>query len=313
MRYKSNQKSVLAFLIIFCIASMYWREIELILCAITMLWEYVFWVVIFIAIVILLTSAARQVAMLAILILIAHYLEVFASDVVHSERPNCLRECENIEVATFNWDGGVRDHSPVLAWLKSERPAVVAIEEYNRRDRPIIQQLNMYYPYIKESSGDLLLLSRYPIVHSVEMWNNSNLVLSSYIKINQSRLDIYIVHAQSPRDRVLLDMRNSYLSSASRLIEESNENKLVLGDFNATRWDAALNELVKRNYIHEEPRIFPLTTRMAVRRGLPFIGAPIDHIFSSKRVNISRCRTGPMLHSDHLPLLCAISFSNKAA
>ncbi|ESQ89460.1 endonuclease/exonuclease/phosphatase family protein [Asticcacaulis benevestitus] len=212
-----------------------------------------------------------------------------------------------LKVVTFNWLGRNTQLNSVYDWLSVEQPDILAIEEFSGRAPGVEDRLYKLYPSHTVKANDVIILSKFPIVSQHVENINGRTVSVAALQTPYGEVVVYGIHAPTLRSVSDLAQRNGYLLQESLRIHDKAPGRIMLGDFNATRWDPHFRELVDKNKLHEQPRLFPLATRVAVRHGNAAIGSPIDHILV-KGGRIANCRTGPALGSDHLPLICDVSF-----
>jgi vancomycin resistance protein VanJ len=212
-----------------------------------------------------------------------------------------------LKVVTFNWLGGNSQLNSVYDWLSMEKPDILAIEEFSGKAAGVEERLYKLYPSHTVKANDVIILSKFPIVSQHVENINGRTVSVAALQTPQGEVVVYGIHAPTLRTVSDLAQRNGYLLQEAQRIHDKAPGRIMLGDFNATRWDPHFRELVDKNGLHEQPRLFPLATRVAVRHGDASVGSPIDHILI-KGGRIANCRTGPALGSDHLPLICDVSF-----
>lgn len=210
------------------------------------------------------------------------------------------------KVISYNWLYSGSDRSDFYAWLAQEDPDILSIQEFNKKDLgPLLASQPRAY-FVSETSDDVVILSRYPLSEDKLEKVSSTRLVSVTAALPSGAIRVFGVHAPTLRDIDLLTQRNSYLAKIPELIEGADKPRLVMGDFNATPWEPLVVRLKSKAGLHEAPRFVPLPTRMAVRRQLD-VGSPIDHIMVSSTIHLRRCRTGPLMASDHRPLICEFS------
>jgi endonuclease/exonuclease/phosphatase (EEP) superfamily protein YafD len=215
-----------------------------------------------------------------------------------------------LKVITFNWLADTRDRSEIFRWIETEKPDILAIQEFSELEAGIASGLYPLFPFQGRPQRDVVILSRYPIVQVKSRNVEEHAITRAVLDIAGRNLTVWGIHPATLREPLELSARNYYLTSIAEMLHETSEPVLMLGDFNATRWDPYFASVVARGKLHEEARLFPIPTRMGVRSGLPFIGAPIDHILTNAGNVLSNCHTGPALGSDHLPLICDLQLEH---
>lgn len=215
-----------------------------------------------------------------------------------------------LKIITYNWLGDPHDRGPAYDWIRQQNPDILAIEEFSPWMPGVRDRLYSLFPYHSDPIGDTILLSKFPIIKQWDPYGGDRKQLHAKLNIDGRQLRIAVMHPQTLRDADELADRNAYFTRANFYLKPDTDSKLLLGDFNATRWEPALQALMHSLNLHEEPRLVPLATRMGVRSKLPFVGAPIDHIMTNGHNQLSNCHTGPALGSDHLPLICELRLTN---
>jgi len=215
-----------------------------------------------------------------------------------------------IKVITYNWLSDWHNRTPAYDWIQQQNPDILLIAEFNEKFPGVKTRLYPMFPYHSDPAGDVVVLSKFPIVSQPRTWFGNRGAPLLGLNVRGRLLSVYGIHPQTLRDTGELAARNAYLANVADRMSPAAAPLLMLGDFNATRWEPALQAVIKRGGLHEEPRLVPLATRMGVRSKLPFLGSPIDHIFTNGRNHLSNCHTGPALGSDHLPLICTFQFAN---
>jgi len=214
-----------------------------------------------------------------------------------------------LKVITFNWLHSDRNYDDVYQWVRRENPDLLVINEFSDQIAGVTDTLYPQFPFRSKAAGDVIVLSRYPIEHERKFILAGHNLVRVDVRVGSQSLQAYGVHAPTLRTTPELMDRNDYLVMTSKVLEnDALSPTIVMGDFNATRWDPHFSRIIARAKMHEEPRLFPLASRMGVRSKLPFIGSPIDHIIGSQGVRLSGCHTGPFLGSDHLPVVCQVQF-----
>lgn len=209
-----------------------------------------------------------------------------------------------LRVITFNWLADSRDRSDIYRWVAAEKPDILAIQEFSEREAGVATELYPLFPYRGRPQRDVVILSRYPITELKSQNFEQHAITRAVLDIDGRKLIVWGIHPATLREPLELAARNYYLSALAEKMSKTSDPVLMLGDFNATRWDPYFARVASSGDLHEQAKFLPIPTRMGVRSGLPFIGSPIDHILTNGQNVLSDCHTGPPLGSDHLPLIC---------
>lgn len=215
-----------------------------------------------------------------------------------------------LKVISFNWLLDERDRSEIYAWLREQDADIVALQEFIEPERGVAAALYGMFPYHTKPASDQVILSKYPVLRQTSKALENNSLLRAELEVQGRRLVVWGIHPATLKELPELKARDHYLSEVAFYVERETEPVLMMGDFNATRWDPAFQAIVSAGALHQQPALLAPPTRMAVRKGLPFLGSPIDHILTNGRNVLSDCHTGPNLGSDHKPLICNLQLSD---
>ncbi len=213
-----------------------------------------------------------------------------------------------LKVVAFNWKGDSGHHAEVYDWLQREKPDVVSLEEFEPTEPGALEHMSALFPYrfTEEGDGDTSFWSRYPMREKTgqEIYDRNYSV--AVVAAPGADVTVYAVHPETLRDNHQLALRNSFFLVLSLSIAPRS-NILMMGDFNATRWDPYFDRVRATGHLHEQPWLFPPLTRLQGNN--PLIGTAVDHILAGRQGRLSDCHTGPSLGSDHVPLICSVAFA----
>jgi endonuclease/exonuclease/phosphatase (EEP) superfamily protein YafD len=280
-------------------------ESQWFIAVVALFWHYVWPVLAFVTLLAgWIVQRLRPVAASAILAGLIIVFGAVAGDLwanaTSSARPPILK------VVTYNWLGGGRDRADFFAWVSKERPDILCIQEFPATAPDVVLGLRKTLPFVSEAKGDVVIFSRYPLVKERGASFHWRPIVEVTALAEQGPIHIYGAHAPTLRDVTGVIRRNVYLDGTIEFINEARGPKIVLGDFNATRWDPYLTRMRGKLGLHDQGALFPHVTRILAHRfGLDW-GSPIDQVMVSSGLKVYGCRVGPTLGSDHRPLICLI-------
>lgn len=271
-------------------------------------WDYVLaGALVFLLLLALFSRPLRLAALLAAIVVSINFIWPTFLDWQRNSGP---ATGPTLKVISFNWLADDRDRSEIYAWLKQENPDILAIQEIGGKENGVETTLYGLFPYHTQPVSDVMILSRYPILKQANRMINANAMIRAELSVEGRRLVVWGIHPATLKGSDDLKARDFYLSEVARYVALETEPVLMMGDFNATRWDPHVHEILTEGDLHEEPALIALPTRMAIRKGIPFFGAPIDHITTNGGNVLRHCRTGPNLGSDHRPLVCELQLKS---
>jgi endonuclease/exonuclease/phosphatase (EEP) superfamily protein YafD len=243
----------------------------------------------------------------------------------------------NLRVGVANVYGANRHFDAFEAWIASEQPDAVLLQETEER-WPAFLDLIMGeygYAYVKSVEHpiwgfDARIFSRHPITayETIELPHKAFPVQRAVIAVDGRKVALYNLHLFTSGQ--VREAQNDVLRAV--LLEESLPHVLA-GDFNATPWSLGQRQLLEgldlRNaafgfgYTPTWPaRIKPMiqfarAILLREQNGLgrfsapetitPFfaryVGIPLDHVYVSSGIGVVGASSGPGINSDHLPIV----------
>jgi endonuclease/exonuclease/phosphatase (EEP) superfamily protein YafD len=228
------------------------------------------------------------------------------NDQFQNQRPKSS-SATTLKIISFNWLGNNTKLLEAQKWITNQNADIVVIQEFSQHTEGLGTHLYPHFPYRTKAEGDIIILSKHPLTKEKTHKLDKQFLVEAVMILNDQVITLYGLHPSTLRNIEQVAARNAYLSEATKILSKNQGPKIVLGDFNAARWDPWFSRFANRLRLHEEPRLFPLNTRLGIRSGLKSIGAPIDHIMVSDNNHIGNCKVGPLLGSDHTPLICHVT------
>ena len=201
-------------------------------------------------------------------------------------------------------------YDDVIAFIRAERPLVVALQEANAQWSERLKPLRAEMPHhYRVDHMDIEVFSRAAIVDpQVTTFGKIRGFVRFRVEHGDGTLVVIATHAYPMRaygDEGFRH-RNDHLRVGlpSEVNRFKNEPLLVLGDLNATMWSPAYRELIHRTGLRNARKGFGvLPTGRGAQKPMPLAGTPIDHCLVNEHVAVANCRTGAPLGSDHLPII----------
>jgi endonuclease/exonuclease/phosphatase (EEP) superfamily protein YafD len=192
-----------------------------------------------------------------------------------------------------------RNFAAKLKFIATSQAEIVSLQEVNPALAAQLPTLQVAYPYQQLSQDRLAmaLLSRYPL-QRLQAWDE-RAVLYQINRPAEYGGVFYVLqwHPQSPYLPAAWQQRNARLASVTQVLGTLPRPLLVVGDFNTTPWDPALqpwrHSLQQagggRAWLPSFPSFLPLT--------------PIDHLLASPEWPAAIAAWVRVAGSDHLGLV----------
>ncbi len=130
-------------------------------------------------------------------------------------------------------------------------------------------------PTIRSPPPDLVILSRHPLIAEKATPVEDHAIVRARLDIGGRPLTVWGVHPATLRTVGDLAARNYYLTTLAYMVTNVQEPRSSCSATSTRpQWDPYFARGKARGKLHEEARVLPLPTRMGVRSGLPFMGAP---------------------------------------
>ncbi len=218
-----------------------------------------------------------------------------------------MQEPLEIRIAHINLFGKTTAVEKLLKWAKETQPDIIAMTELpgGIPESDILYDLFKIYSYrtFSEDGGPTrtLIASRFPITDH-QTW--SRYISRAEITHASGRvLSVYSLHPPPPFTPIMEYRRDVIISRAFDMAGKTDGPTIVLGDFNTAPWTAHMKNNSKEAGMARVEYRTLATTWMSK---FPFIGLPIDHIYTSSQFQRIETHTGPSLGSDHYPLIASL-------
>ncbi len=223
-----------------------------------------------------------------------------------------------LQLAHFNLLTSNRHHAEVTAWIAGSGAALVSLQEVDERWAAVLAAVPGYHPVHILPRADnfgLALLVRddaASIVGAVQALELAGMpALAIQLRHAERPLALLSLHTLPPMSRRHAETRDAQLAAAAAWAQARRAEgsaPVLLGDFNATPFSAALAPLIAADLRDS------LTASSVWTAGswpdLPWpLRIAIDHCWHDPRLVSSGRTIGPALGSDHRPLLLGLSWA----
>jgi endonuclease/exonuclease/phosphatase (EEP) superfamily protein YafD len=257
-------------------------------------------------------------AMLALLVTISQGVQLipmFKPQMAGAEK------YEDIKVLQYNVHRGNNNVDQITKWIisQSETVDVVALLEVNDKWQDSIERIKWAYPYhiSKDMRGGrkMVLLSKLFIDEiEVKYFGESDspaIVLRGETVGYEMPFVIYGMHPPPPVLPSYAKRRNELLmESATSMAKEKADYKIILADFNTTRFSPNFKKMTKTAGLYDSNIGQGFVSTWPKRMG-KFFGIAIDNILLSDNIIVNNKEIGPSMGSDHFPVISSLRFIPK--
>lgn len=249
-------------------------------------------------------------------------LLLMAPDLLAGNGKPAVRGPDAIKIIQFNAWYQNEDPDGSVAWILSQDPDFVILEEAKGEARQVQTALRDRYPYRITCGGltrcaTMILSKKKPVAYrGLQTMDDHPPVPAAWAQF-RDRHGLYTiagVHLAWPTTPG--GVQKIQLGRLNRVLAEVPNDRLILtGDFNSTPWSFTLKRQDRRLGITRRTRglaSFPARKTPPIPFRFPFPVLPIDHVYAGegwKTVSISR---GPRLGSDHYPIVAVLTPASAA-
>jgi len=218
-----------------------------------------------------------------------------------------------LKLVQFNVWADNRDPDATLAWILAQKADVVVVEEGGAAAWPVVKRLRQTYPdYVACGRGhacDTWIFSRWPVAGGGR-FSQEGLVLSggwATVRRPDGAFTVAATHFGWPIPAGPQQAQSRRLAASLRRFPR--DTLIVSGDFNSTPWSWSLRRQDKALGLERRTRAlasWPSGPFSRVARA-PFPFLPIDHVYAGKAWKTVKVERGPVLGSDHRPVVVTLT------
>lgn len=171
------------------------------------------------------------------------------------------------------------------------------------------------YPYRfisnREDNYGISLFSRVPAIDSeVITFGDAGVptIVASF-DIRGWILKIICTHPPPPKGRRNSQLRNQQLKEIAEYIAAQDTPVCLCGDLNMTPWSLFFNDLLARSGLIDSGHGFGVQPTWP--SAIPIFRVPIDHLLVSPDITVLSRRIGPVIGSDHFPVIMDIAIGKQ--
>lgn len=229
-----------------------------------------------------------------------------------------------------------RENKKIASLIQSEAPDLIDLVEFVKPWPALLSQegILQQYPYLIERPGNIVLLSKTPIQNKQQLLSlkpgkyNATIqatTLLSGIRLNGQAITLLIGDPSAPLTPEMDKINQLQLESWGNSLSKAGKNILVVGDFSTTPWTKRFSKLLKAGKLNDSQKQFGMQASWPAVIPVPLssgyleippalyqtFGLSLDHVLSSSSLSLSSRRTGPVIGSDHLPIIVEFALNHK--
>lgn len=210
---------------------------------------------------------------------------------------------EDLRVMHLNVLKWNKNYISIVDAIRKSKAHFISLQEVTPPLAKILtDSLSTLYPYSEMvpecSSFGIAVLSKLPLKTSIEIWEGIPNITGS-ILLDNREIKFLASHTIPPTTSINYRMRNQHILIAGEYLQQIDEPKLAIGDYNAVPWDSIIMKYQKKAGISDSRK--QLTSTYPGWLSLGKI--PIDYIFHSEQIACTSLKAINSSSSDHLGLI----------
>lgn len=216
-----------------------------------------------------------------------------------------------LKLVQFNVWADNHDPDATAAWILAQNADVVMIEEGSAASRPVVLRLRETYPtYVACGRGcDTWIFSRWPVVARGRFSQPDQPLSGGWATLRHpsGAFTVAATHFGWPIPAGPQQAQSRRLVAS--LERFPRDTLIVSGDFNSTPWSWSLRRQDKALGLERRTRALASWPGGAFSRvaSAPFPLLPIDHVYAGKAWKTVKVERGPVLGSDHRPVVVTLT------
>lgn len=218
-----------------------------------------------------------------------------------------------LKLVQFNLWADNHDPDATLQWVLAQNADIITVEEGGGAAWPIVKRLRAAYPYYVTCNGkrgcDTWIFSRWRMVDQRGFYQDDRTLPGAWATLRYPGGDFTIAATHFVWPFPAGPQQAQSRKLVANLAGFQRETLIVTGDFNSTPWSWNLRRQDKALGLERRTRAlasWPSGDFSRVARApLPIL--PIDHVYAGKAWKTVKVERGPVLGSDHRPVVVTFS------
>ncbi|MCG8352832.1 MAG: endonuclease/exonuclease/phosphatase family protein [Chloroflexales bacterium] len=199
-------------------------------------------------------------------------------------------------------------HDAVIDFIVETNADIVFLSEV---EPALMAQLDRIlgesYPYVHDESVrgtlGLAFISRHPFIEAqtIPLGGRRRRLITASLNWQGTPVQIYGMHPLPPFNGRWTAQRNGEIETIQKLVQDSPQAVVLLGDFNASPWSYPLRRLNDTTNLRHAGLGYGIWPTW--QYGTTLISAPLDHIFVSPEWTVTTYDTSGDVQSDHKPIV----------
>jgi len=220
-----------------------------------------------------------------------------------------------LDVVTFNVNSEVTARGEIIEWIRTLDADLVILQESTEAWVEALEQapLDMAVIAVPDFTmvyGTTVLAAIDASARTLPIGTGDKTIVEISTSLGGEDITVFAVHPPAPTSEASAIVHDEMLEAVGTITAARSEPVIVVGDLGATRWSSAFGTLMSEgSLINSEDGngyqgTWPARDLTVIG---PYVSIPVDHALMTRALTTTSRETGPMMGSDHLPLLVQIA------
>ncbi len=228
---------------------------------------------------------------------------------MNNSKVNTSQSGETIKVIQSNILSSNQNYAEFINLVKAEKPQILVVQELNEPWAKELESINNILPHSfvlpQENNFGMGIYSSFPLENQSTKWLTAQIPeLIADIEVAGKTINLTAIHPVPPINESYFYLRNQQLEETSKYLQQSNVEKIVLGDLNLTMWSPIYRSFVRTTGLVNARLGFGVLPTWPTNI-LP-LRIPLDHCLVSPEITVANIKVGANIGSDHLPLIAEL-------
>ncbi len=219
---------------------------------------------------------------------------------------------EGLKIVSINLLSSNVNYQDVLKFISSNDFDVVFFQELNSKWKNELEAIGDEFilkeMFPREDNFGIGVYSKINGAYVQEVDFSTVNIPSLILTVQHIGREIKIIntHPLPPVGDSYFLARNDQFETLNRIIANMNQEIVLIGDLNSTRFSPNFNLLMRNGKLRDSRKGFGLLPTWHAQ--FPLISVTLDHAFITDGIEVSHRSVGPDIGSDHLPVFVEVGW-----
>jgi endonuclease/exonuclease/phosphatase (EEP) superfamily protein YafD len=218
----------------------------------------------------------------------------------------------DLRLLLANVNAGNTNYPALIDLITAESPDIIIVQEAGDAWLQALEQLAGAYPFTRfvanRDHAGISIRSRFPFepIADDSFGEIDFPLIAARIKLDNLSFSLITLHPPPPITDAFFNERNRQLGEVAQLVRQVPQPAVVAGDLNISLWSPYYKKFCEQSGLKVVRQGFGILPTYPTHNRLMMI--PIDHCLVTPDLEVTNCRIGKDVSSDHLPIIVDLVF-----